>query len=140
MKTGIILLFSDNEQEVKENDFNTFIDKDASNFCFVNNASKDKTLDKLKEIKDYTHQNISIIDIKKNKGINLAIKAGVRYLKNNKDFNSIVYFEFSKYKKYDCLERVFNEIINKQKMINFISNTSHRNILKNVFSLEQIIK
>lgn len=140
MKTGIIFLFSNDEKEIKENKFETLLIKDSSKFCFVNNASNDRTLERLKEIKETTLKNVSIVDIKKNKGVNAAIKAGVRYLKNNEDFSSIIYFEFSKYSGYHNLEKILTRIINKKEILNFISNTSKRNILKNVFSLEQIIK
>ncbi|PWG06796.1 glycosyltransferase [Polaribacter aquimarinus] len=140
MKTGIILLFFNDEKEITENYFKVFLNNRASNFCFVNNASKDKTLDKLKEIKKFNYKNISIIDIKRNKGKNAAIKAGVRYLKNNEDFNSIVYFEFSKYRKHKNPEHLLQCIDDNKKVINIISKASNRKILKNVFSLEEIIK
>ena len=140
MKTGIIFLFSNNGKDIKENQFEILSINDSSKFCFVNNASNDNTLEKLKEIQEKTLKDVSIVDIKKNKGINLAIKAGVRYLKNKEDFSSIIYFEFSKYNEFKDLYRILTRIINKKEVLNFIVNTSHRNILKNVFSLEEIIK
>lgn len=140
MKTGIILLFSNNEQEIKDTKFNNLKSKGTTKYCFVNNASNDKTLEKLKEIKENNLKNISIIDVKKNKGLHAAVKAGVRHLKNNGEFNPIVYLEFSKYSNHKKLEKILDSFINKKKIINFISNNSSRNILRNVFALEQIIK
>lgn len=84
-----------------------------------------------------TLNNISIIDIKKDKGIKVAIKAGVRYLINNNDFKSIIYFEFSNYKN---LEILMENVINKKNFKALIKNINERKTLKNVFSLEQLIK
>lgn len=140
MKTGIILLFFNDEQQITEQHLKTLIHTKTSNFCFVNNASKDKTLDKLKEIKKSNQKNIAIVDIKKNKGINAAIKAGVRYLKNNEEFNAIIYFEFSKYIKNKNLGYLLQSILHQKKMITIIPSNSNRKILKNVFSLDEIME
>jgi hypothetical protein len=94
MKKGVIVVFSNNEKEIKEYPFNTLLIKDIQKICFVNNASKDSTLDKLKEIKSF--DNGSVIDVKKNKGVKAAIKAGVRYLIINEDLQLIIYLEFYK--------------------------------------------
>ena len=141
MKKGIIIVFSNNEKEIKETPFDTLLDKDVAEFCFVNNASNDNTLDKLKEIKNKTFNNISIVDIKKNKGIKVAIKAGVRYLVNNKELKLIIYLEFYKNYGFVNLDYTLNIIVNSDhKIINLIANTNNRNILQNVFSMEQLIK
>ena len=131
------MLFSNNENEIKTKLFEILVKKNETKFCFVNNASKDKTLEKLKEIKIKTLNNVSIIDIKKDKGIKVAIKAGVRYLINNNDFKSIIYFEFSNYKN---LEILIENVFNKKNFKTLIKNINERKTLKNVFSLDQLIK
>ncbi|WP_197493495.1 glycosyltransferase [Formosa sp. Hel1_33_131] len=139
MKKGIIIVFSNNEKEIKETQFDKLLDKDVAEFCFVNNASNDHTLDKLKDIKTKTFNNISIVDVKKNKGTKAAIKAGVRYLVNNKELKLIIYLVFYKNTDFLNLEYTLNIMMNRNKKIINL-NTNNRNILQNVFSLEQLIK
>ena len=139
MKKGVIIVFSNNEKEIKETQFDKLLDKDVAEFCFVNNASNDHTLDKLKEIKTKTFNNISIVDVKKNKGTKAAIKAGVRYLVNNKELKLIIYLVFYKNTDFLNLEYTLNIMMNRNKKIINL-NTNNRNILQNVFSLEQLIK
>ena len=79
--------------------------------------------------------------MKKNKGIKAAIKAGVRFLVNNKELKLIVYLEFYKNNDLVNLEYTLNIIVKTDReMINLITNTNNRNILQNVFSMEQLIK
>ena len=144
MKKAIIVIFFNNEKEIKGNLFDGLFDKGISEICFVNNASNDNTLEKLKDIKNKTFNNISIVDVKKNKGTKAAIKAGVRYLHNNKELALIIYLEFYKNNDFQNLEYMLNIIMNRnEKMINLTANTNNtnnRNILQNVFSLEQLFK
>ena len=74
VKKGIIIVFSNNEKEIKETPFQMLLDNDVAEFCFVNNASNDNTFDQLKNIKTKTFNNISILDIKKTKAQKLLLK------------------------------------------------------------------
>jgi hypothetical protein len=95
-------------------------------------------LDKLKEIKSF--DNVSVIDVKKNKGVKAAIKAGVRYLINNEDLQLIVYLEFYKNNNFASLDQTLNLIIDSnKKIIDLFTNTNNRTMLQNVFSSEQLI-
>lgn len=132
-------MFSNNEKEIKETPFEMLLDKDVAEFCFVNNASNDNTFDQLKNIKTKTFNNISILDIKKNKGTKAAIKAGVRYLVNNKELKLIIYLELYKNNNFVNLEFLLNSIVNSDhEIIKLFANKNNRNILQNVFSLEQL--
>ncbi len=95
-------------------------------------------MDKLKEIKSF--DNVSVIDVKKNKGVKAAIKAGVRYLINNEDLQLIVYLEFYKNNNFASLDQTLNLIIDSnKKIIDLFTNTNNRTMLQNVFSSEQLI-
>ncbi|QNM86893.1 hypothetical protein H9W90_07225 [Polaribacter pectinis] len=135
MKTGVILLFSDNEKDIGENQFQKLSQNSAITYCFINNASKDKTLETLINIKNKTQKNISILDIRKKKGLLASVKAGVRYLTSKQDLNSIIYFEFKKYNEFLKLESKFKIPTSN----NLFKKIYERSILNNVFSLEQII-
>ena len=77
--------------------------------------------------------------MKKNKGLKAAIKAGIRYLVNNNEMKLIIYLEYYKNSDFVNLECILNIVVNRnKKMINLITNTNNRNILQNVFSLEQL--
>ena len=132
-------MFSNNEKEIKETPFEMLLDNDVAEFCFVNNASNDNTFDQLKNIKTKTFNNISILDIKKNKGTKAAIKAGVRYLVNNKELKLIIYLELYKNNDFVNLEYLLNSIVKSDhEIIKLFTNKNNRNILQNVFSLEQL--
>lgn len=86
MKIGILIIFRNDETAIKLHKFTKlFARKTKLDVCFVNNASTDNTLKLLKEIQEEATIPISIIDVKKDKGFNAAIKAGVRYLSNKND-------------------------------------------------------
>ncbi|WP_298767159.1 glycosyltransferase [uncultured Polaribacter sp.] len=138
MKTGIIILFFNNENEITKEYFRELLNKPTSCFCLVNNASNDKTLHRLVDFKKAINNKVTVLDIKRNKGVKAAIKAGVRYLKNQQDFNSIIYFEFSEYKKQKHLKNILNFLNNENSNMQVISKTTDRKILKNVFSIKEI--
>lgn len=139
MKIGIIVLFFNNENEITKEYFQEMINKPTSCFCLVNNASYDKTLHKLVDFKKATYNNITVLDIKRNRGIKAAVKAGVRYLKNQQDFNTIIYFEFSEYNKLKHLKNILNVLKNEEDSTEIFTETCNRKILKNVYSLQEII-
>ena len=87
MKIGLILIFSNNENNIKK----LRLRKTAIQICLVNNGSKDKTLVALNEIKEHFENNIEVLDVKKNKGNTAAIKAGSRYLFSKESFLAIGY-------------------------------------------------
>lgn len=130
------MLFSDNEKEIEFNHFNKLLKNSNIKICFVNNASKDKTFSVLKEIKS---SNVSIIDIKKNKGLKAAVKAGVRFLTSNQEFRSIFYFEFHKYKAFLNLEKKFGFIKKKTNPFKDLPKIEKRILLNKVYSIEQLI-
>lgn len=94
MKKGIIILFSEDEKTINKNQLiNIFKQKDVK-LCFVNNGSKDNTLQALEAVMGEadTHS-ISIIDIKKNTTTNAAVKAATRYIQNSEDIKCILYIK-----------------------------------------------
>ncbi|AUC82544.1 glycosyltransferase [Lacinutrix sp. Bg11-31] len=87
MKTGIIIIFHNNEKDI---DINVFIEqiKQTSNLelCLVNNDSRDNTFQLLKEIKEAS-SNVSVVNVKKIKSDVSAVRAGARFMSNQ--FNLI---------------------------------------------------
>tara|TARA_B110000908_G_C10248363_1_gene450262 strand:- start:140 stop:667 length:528 start_codon:yes stop_codon:yes gene_type:complete len=137
-KTGVIILFSNDEQEIQRINFNKILKNNSIKFCLVNNASKDNTIGKLENIYRQTN-NIAVLDIKKDKGIKVAVKAGVRYLKNHESLNAIVYFEFNKIQNFENLMRKVNLLFTEGNGLKSKLNSSTRTNLKNILSLEELI-
>ena len=82
MKTGIIIIFHDFENEIDKNFIIDYFEKAISiEFCLVNNDSKDNTYHVLKYIKE-SCSNVSIVNIKKIKSENSAVRSGARYMVN----------------------------------------------------------
>jgi GT2 family glycosyltransferase len=91
MKIGIIIVFHNNEKEIDTKFFIEHLNQTTDlELCLVNNASKDKTYPLLKEIKE-TCTNASIVNIKKFKSANSAVRAGARYMFNQFDLNHLGY-------------------------------------------------
>lgn len=91
MKIGIIIIFHNNEKEIKKDFFIEQI-KQTNNIelCFVNNDSRDNTYSVLKDIKEQCN-NVSLIDIKKFKSDVSAVRAGARYMFNKYDLEYLGY-------------------------------------------------
>ena len=78
MKTSVIIIFKNNVSFIKD----LWIQKTESILCLINNASEDNTYEALLELSNKTTFKLHIIDIKKDQGLNKAIRAGIRYLEN----------------------------------------------------------
>lgn len=89
MKLGIIFIFRNSCKYIDQQYLIKKLNK-AENLeiCFVNNCSTDETYQILKSIKDSVN-NISLVNIKKLKTDDSAVRAGARFMFNNFDINHI---------------------------------------------------
>ena len=119
MRKGIIILFSEDERKMHTYQLaNLFNQKDIK-LCFVNNGSKDDTLGALNSIKKKKQlDSVAIIDIKKNKGTNLAVKASARYLLSSEDLKCIMYFKSNMLSYFEDLKNQFDVIKNMDNSTN----------------------
>jgi len=91
MKIGIIIIFHNNEKDIDTNLFIKQLNQTSSiELCLVNNNSKDKTYEKLKNINKFC-SNVSIVNIKKFKSDVAAVRAGARFMFNNFNLNHLGY-------------------------------------------------
>lgn len=94
MKTGIIIPCYNEEKRLNVQAFVEFIkSKDDYHICFVNDGSKDNTLEVLNRIKEEDPEKVSVIDMKKNGGKASAVRAGSRYLFNREDIEFIGFID-----------------------------------------------
>ncbi|MFI1743388.1 glycosyltransferase [Thalassobellus sediminis] len=142
MKIGIIIIFHNNAFSIDSKLHKEFLDlKNVTHLCLVNNASTDKTLEKLQQLNDASEHVYTIIDIKQNKGNEAAIKAGVRYLFNQKDLNYIGFINFEEGKTLRYLFeflRTFEKPSNLIKQYNLEqvkNNKKQRTLFKNIVSV-----
>lgn len=94
MKTGIIIPCYNEEKRLDQQAFVQFINENSDyHLCFVNDGSKDNTLQVLQSMKNESPFGISIVDVKKNVGKATAVRAGVRYLYNREDIAHIGFMD-----------------------------------------------
>ena len=94
MKTAIIIPCYNEETRINKTAFENFIhSSEKYHLCFVNDGSKDKTLDVLKAIQQTDQQKVSVIDMKRNSGKAAAVRAGARYLHTKSDIEHIGFID-----------------------------------------------
>lgn len=142
MKIGIIIIFFNNEKDINISLFNELFNlKKHTQLCLVNNGSSDGTLEKLQEFKLTYESNINILDVKRNKGDEAAIKAGARYLFNQNEIKHIGYLNVEKCNSVQDLKTLLMALLNhKEDIIQYNLKTlgrhlGQRTLIKNIFSV-----
>ena len=94
MKTGIIIPCYNEEKRLDVNTYVEFIrSHDDYHLCFVNDGSKDNTLQVLQSIQKQVQTRVSIVDVKKNAGKAAAVRSGARYLFSRQDIDYIGFID-----------------------------------------------
>tara|TARA_B110000046_G_C13025907_1_gene414093 strand:+ start:6065 stop:6502 length:438 start_codon:yes stop_codon:yes gene_type:complete len=140
MNSGLIIIFSNNEKDISILDKKNLLSININMVCIVNNESPDNTLKLLKAIKFESKKNIYILDIKKYKGVKYAIKAGARLLLSEFEFDFIVYLESNMLEHLDVLEEYITNFQDHKQDYNSLATRSKRNVLNNVFSIDELLK
>jgi hypothetical protein len=140
MNSGVIIIFSNFEKEIANYDKQNLLRISTNKICFVNNASKDNTLNILKNLKFESQNNIQILDIKQDKGLKYALKAGARLLLSESEFDFIVYLKSSTLEYLEVLEEYLTNFQEKKQDYNSLSSRSKRNVLNDVFSIDELLK
>lgn len=140
MNSGVIIIFSNNEKEINDLDKENLLSINTNKVCFVNNASTDNTLNLLNNIKFTSDNNISILDIKHDKGVKSALKSGARLLLSESEFDFIVYLQSNMLKYLEVLKGCLINFEEKKQDYNSLPTRSKRNVLNNVFSIDELLK
>jgi Flp pilus assembly secretin CpaC len=97
MKIGVIIVFHNNENDINTSFFiEQFKQTKNLQLCLVNNASTDKTYTILEDIKEMCETNVSVVDVKKFKSDQAAIKYGARFMFNQYNLNHVGYINVNK--------------------------------------------
>ena len=140
MNSGVIIIFSNNEKEINDLDKENLLSINTNKVCFVNNASTDNTLNLLNNIKFTSDNNISILDIKHDKGVKSALKSGARLLLSESEFDFIVYLQSNMLEYLEVLKGCLINFEEKKQDYNSLPTRSKRNVLNNVFSIDELLK
>jgi len=141
MKTGIIIPCYNEEKRLNQDAFVSFIlENEDYHLCFVNDGSKDKTLDVLHTMKDQAPGAISIIDVKKNSGKATAVRAGARFLYSQPYISNIGFMDADLSTDFRDFKDLVKTLKQDDKMVVFGSRNAadsrniERNFMRNVFS------
>jgi glycosyltransferase involved in cell wall biosynthesis len=141
MKKGIIILFSEDEKIIDKNQFINLFNQTEIKLCFVNNGSKDNTLTILESIKeDLGLSRISVLDVKIDKGINAAIKAGARYLLSSGDLKWIMHLKSNMLPYFGDIENQLSVLKKvEEKFKDNLPKAKNRRRAKNIFSYKEFL-
>ena len=103
MKLGIIIICYNNENDIDIGSCIKYLNKVKDiEICLVNNNSKDNTYNVLKEIKEYCNH-VSLVDIKKFKSDNSAVKAGARFMSSQFNLKYLGFINTNAIREYENL-------------------------------------
>jgi len=148
MNIGVIVICHNNVGELNPQAVIENINAtDKIKMCFVDNESKDDTLEHLFEIKESCEDNVSIVQIKKKVNCESAKRAGARYIFNNFDLKQIGFVDTADITKnnYDINKMLNSLCENKDDIIAFDkANKSKQRVkttfIKSIFSLLDYFK
>lgn len=91
---GVVIPCYNEEERLLSEEFINYIDKNSGyHLCFVNDGSKDKTLDVLKELQKGREDFITVYDCKKNGGKAEAVRLGMLYMAKKEDLDYIGFLD-----------------------------------------------
>ena len=144
MKTGIIIIFHNNEKEMDTDYFIEQIQQTRNlELCLVNNDSKDDTYGLLRDVKDEC-DNVSVVNVRKFKSDMAAVKAGARYMFSEFDLKHLGYVSTNmlniKYHGLNGLIEVITE--NQDAILNYKIKTlkKKQTLFQSLFSLLDYLK
>ncbi len=141
MKTGIIIPCYNEGKRLNQKAFVSFIQENSDyHLCFVNDGSKDNTLDVLRAMKKAVPNRISIVDVKKNSGKATAVRAGARFLYNLQYISNIGFMDADLSTDFRDFKDLVKTLERDDKLVVFGSRNSggggkiERNFLRGLFS------
>jgi hypothetical protein len=124
MKLGIIIIFNSFDcSTLKDQLIETIKSLNDVCFCLVNNNSNEETDNYLNEI-SHKCDNTNVINIKKSKSLNSAIRAGARFMINRHNLNQLGYINNSTNLKLIEVIKVFKS--NQEEIIDLVVNEQNK--------------
>tara|TARA_R110002050_G_C8923587_1_gene511556 strand:- start:77 stop:523 length:447 start_codon:yes stop_codon:yes gene_type:complete len=140
MNTGVIIIFSKEEEKINDSDIDKLVNLVPYKLCFVNNGKKEDTFNLLMDIKQNAKSSIAVVDLKKHNGLKNAIKAGARILLSDADYDFMIYLKSSMIENLDSLNNYMIDFKIKKELFTAIPTRSNRSVLNDVFPLSEFLK
>lgn len=91
---GVVIPCYNEEERLLSEEFITYIDKNSGyHLCFVNDGSKDKTLEVLKQLQKGREDFITVYDCEKNGGKAEAVRLGMLHMAKKEDLDYIGFLD-----------------------------------------------
>ena len=91
---GVVIPCYNEEERLLSEEFLSYIDKNSGyHLCFVNDGSKDKTLEVLKDLQKGREDFITVYDCEKNGGKAEAVRLGMLYMAKKEDLDYIGFLD-----------------------------------------------
>jgi CheY-like chemotaxis protein/glycosyltransferase involved in cell wall biosynthesis len=91
---GVVIPCYNEEERLLSTEFTNFIDENSGyHLCFVNDGSKDKTLEVLQELKKGREDYITVYDCEKNGGKAEAVRLGMLHMAKKEDLDYIGFLD-----------------------------------------------
>jgi CheY-like chemotaxis protein len=91
---GVVIPCYNEEERLLSKEFTDFIDKNSGyHLCFVNDGSKDKTFDVLKDLQKGREDYITVYDCEKNGGKAEAVRLGMLHMSKKTDLDYIGFLD-----------------------------------------------
>ncbi|WP_111707432.1 response regulator [Lutibacter citreus] len=91
---GVVIPCYNEEERLLSDDFLSFVDKHSGyHLCFVNDGSKDKTLDVLNKLKKGRESYITVYDCEQNGGKAEAVRLGMLHMAEKEDLDYIGFLD-----------------------------------------------
>ncbi len=117
MKKGIIIPCYNEADRLNIDAYLKFLQLDNNYYvCFVNDGSKDQTINILKGLQKRFSHKVSVIDIKKNRGKAAAVRAGSRYLHSRGDIEYIGYIDADLSTDFDDFDDLTKTLDSKKNL------------------------
>ncbi|AUP77636.1 glycosyltransferase [Flavivirga eckloniae] len=134
MKTGIIIPCYNEGSRLNANAFIEFIKSHKKyHLCFVNDGSKDDTLEVLHDIQKEMPRRVSILNLKKNVGKAAAVGAGARYLFNRQNIEYIGFIDADLSTGFNDFEKMVDTLHNYDNLSLVYGSRRKGFIRKNLF-------
>ena len=91
---GVVIPCYNEEERLLSKEFTEFIEKNSGyHLCFVNDGSKDKTIDVLNKLREGREDFITVYDCKKNGGKAEAVRQGMLHMAKHEDLDYIGFLD-----------------------------------------------
>ncbi|SDX03689.1 glycosyltransferase [Flavobacterium degerlachei] len=110
---GVVIPCYDEELRLLSDEFRSFVNSNLGyHLCFVNDGSKDNTLQVLEKLREGNEDHISIYDCEKNGGKAEAVRLGMLHLAKQEQFNYIGFLDADLSTDFEDFHDLVNTISN----------------------------